>query len=321
MTPSVSIVAEWETVLAAGRERGVQCLASINRQLWALTDGSGARSEIIVCLDASEVSESSVGDALEEAHEGRGWPVQPVIAAAPRDYYQKKNYGFALSTGDVVVFVDSDLIPEADWLSNLLAAFADFRKSVVVGRTHMETRTIYERGVALFWIFDTRDPSSAVRPTRRLVSNNIAFRRPVLAHFPFPDRPTFRGQCSELASMLAARGIPLHEHPAARASHPPPQGPRQFLMRAFRAGSDQRFYDALDRTASVSQCARQWWMDLENVVERIQRRRREIDAGLPSVIVALTLGLVYYSTKAAGYVARVLQHAPGSSPSLQPTRR
>lgn len=52
-----------------------------------------------------------------------------------------------------VVLPDSGLIPKPGWLKNLLVAFSDYRKPAVVGRTHMETRTLYERAEALFWAF------------------------------------------------------------------------------------------------------------------------------------------------------------------------
>ncbi|WP_292065209.1 glycosyltransferase family 2 protein [Mesorhizobium sp.] len=46
------------------------------------------------------------------------------FAACPDGrYYQLKNNGVRLSEGDVVVFMDSDTVPERNWLSNLLAPF------------------------------------------------------------------------------------------------------------------------------------------------------------------------------------------------------
>ena len=304
MLASTAIVVEWETVLAGGYERAVRGLRAINRQLWALEASFTAPPEVIVCFEAAEASEASVRSALATADEGRGWPGTLRIAGAPDrlDYYQKKNFGFSLSTNEIVVFVDSDLVPEPEWLEGLVAAFADFNTSVVVGRTHLETGSIYERAVALFWIFDARDGSSVLRQTRRLISNNVAFRRPLFARLPFPVGPSFRGLCSELASMLTARGVPMHEHTGARACHPAPDGPRQFFTRALHAGADQYFYDALAAPAGLERCAGQWATDVRRVVRRAAERRAAIGAGIPSVAVALLLGLAFYSTKAAGYI-------------------
>jgi hypothetical protein len=303
MSDSVSVVLEWETALEAGRARAVGCLEAINRQLLELAR-SGRETELVVCHDASEASGEEVAHALDEAAAGRGWPQAPIIAATPGhlDYYGKKNHGFGLTRGAIVVFLDSDLLPEDGWLASLVAAFDDYRRSVVVGRTHFDTATFYDRAVALFWIFETAE-EAAIRPTARLVSNNIAFRRAVFTHFPFPQRPTFRGQCSELGSILAAHHIPLFEQPAARASHPPPRSAAAFLSRAFHAGRDQAFYDALAGRADMRTLLAQWRLDLRHVRERIASRRRAVGAGPADLLLAALLGLLYYTTKAAGYAA------------------
>jgi glycosyltransferase involved in cell wall biosynthesis len=285
---TVSIVVEWETVLEGKHARGAACLASLRTQV--------ASAETVICFDPVEASEESVRAAI-----GADWPGTLIVAPVPSslDYYGKKNHGFTLTTGDIVVFLDSDLIPESDWLRNLIEPFTDFRKSLVVGRTHLETSAMYERAVALFWIFDARD-ESPLRPTARLVSNNVAFRRALFKHFPFPDRPTFRGQCSELASILESRGITMYEEPSARASHPAPDGVRRFLSRAFHAGRDHAFYDALAGNASIAQSLRNWRTDRRHVRERIALRAPLIRANRADRAAARMLGHIYYATKALG---------------------
>jgi hypothetical protein len=292
----VSIVIEWETVLEGKVSRGAACLASVREQVAQM-----ASCETVVCFDPAEATEASVRFAL-----GAEWPGTLIVEPVPShlDYYQKKNHGFALTRGEIVVFLDSDLVPERDWLRSLVDAFEDYRVSLVVGRTHLDTSTLYERAVAMFWIFDARD-QAPLRPTRRLVSNNVAVRRALFTHFPFPDRPTFRGQCSELASILTARRITMYEQPAARASHPAPEGARRFLSRAWHAGRDHVFYDALDGIAGAGQVIRNWRTDLRHVRERIAVRAPLIGARAADVAAAFLLGLVYYTVKLAGAAASV----------------
>jgi Glycosyl transferase family 2 len=292
----VSVVVEWETALEGKPSRAAACLASLRAQVAELQ----SPCETVLCFDPAQATEGSVRSAL-----GGAWPGPLVVAAVPSglDYYGKKNHGFTLTSGEVVVFVDSDVVPEPGWLRSIVAPFTDFRVSCVLGRTHLETSTSYERAVALFWIFEERDPSSALRPTGRLVSNNVAFRRALFAHLPFPDRPTFRGQCSELGSMLGARRIAMYEQPAARASHPAPDGVRRFLVRALHAGRDQAFYDGLAGPPGVRGSVRNWRADLANVRARITHRAPRIGAGRRDVLLARLLGVVYYTTKALGYAA------------------
>jgi hypothetical protein len=300
----LSIVIEWDTVLEGKESRGAACLAALRAELETMDS-----AETIICFDRTESSEESVRRAI-----GQHWPGALIVApvAPDVDYYEKKNYGFGLSRGEIVVFLDSDLIPEKSWLVNLLTPFRDFRRSVVVGRTHLETSTIYERGVALFWIFDTRE-QAAVRPTGRLVSNNIAFRRNIFKHFPFPKRPTFRGQCSELAAILQSRGIALYEQPAARAAHPAPDGVRRFFQRAWSAGRDQAYYDRLEREEGMARSLQTFRADLARVRKRIMKRGPLLEATISDRFAAITLGAAYYAAKLFGYwslnlIPRV--HAP-----------
>lgn len=296
----VSVIVEWETALDANESRGVRCLEALHREL-----RDAAAAELIICFDARQATRDSVLDALREA--GGEWPcrVEVVQVADGLDYYGKKNHGFSVSTGDIVVFLDSDIIPEPGCLANLVAPFSDFRKSVVVGRTHLDTASVWQRAVALFWIFETR-AAAELRPTRRLLSNSVAFRRAVFRQFPFRQRPTFRGPCSELAATLIAHGIVLWEQTAARASHPAPKNPAEFLKRAFYAGTDQWFYDDVDGDATLAHCAANWREDMRHVAERIERRRHVIGAGIASILLAWMCGFAYYATKAAGYCARLI---------------
>jgi hypothetical protein len=292
---NLSIVMEWETVLEGHGSRVRDGLAALRAQIAEIPT-----CETVICYDAKESTEDEVRSVV-----GNNWPGPLVIASSPShlDYYQKKNLGFTHTSADVVAFLDSDLIAERDWLRNMLASFADFRVSVVIGRTHLETRTLYERAVALFWIFDARDTSDSLRATRRLLSNNFAIRRNVFKQFPFPDRDTFRGQCTELAGILESRRIAMYEQPAARACHPAPEGVRRFVARAFHAGSDLAFYDALENRASFAQCLAHRAMDLRHVRERIAERGPVIGATRIDRIAARVLGNAYYTIKSLGYAA------------------
>jgi hypothetical protein len=209
----------------------------------------------------------------------------------------------------VVVFLDSDLVPDEGWLAAMLEPLADFRVSVVLGNTYMDTRSLYAKCVALFWIFDARCTEPALHRTHRLVSNSIAFRRAVFERFPFPQRPTFRGQCSELAGILGDQGICLYLNSAAQSVHPPPHGFCKFVERAMYAGHDECSYRRFSGPVHIGQPFSRFWIDLRAVRKRIAARRQAVEAGIGTVAAGACLGFAYYALKLAAYLITVLSPA------------
>ena len=311
---AVSIVLEWETGEECGRGRADHCLAQLNRQMWE-GDGVLASAPELILVKASHEQEPNLA--------GLSWPGRFEVAEAPAgsDYYQKKNFGFSRSRGEIVLFVDSDLAPEPGWLAAMLRPFVDPAKSVVVGRTHFDVQTIYQRAVALFWIFEARVDDDLVRPTRRLVSNNIAFRRPLFAALPFPERPTYRGQCSELGATINRLGIVMVEATAARASHPAPSGLRAFTARALRAGRDALAYRRMEGPVSFADWRAEWRRDRASMRSRRRERAPVIGAGPASRLAAAVLGHLYYGIKAAAFLAALLaaRRQAGSRSGSAPT--
>ena len=312
--PTVSIVLEWETGEESGGSRARLCLREINRQIREASHLFAAPPELILVHDPSPAARA----AAAEAASGLSWAGRFEVAEPDHalGYYAKKNFGFGRSRGEIVVFVDSDLAPEPGWLETIAAPFADPARSVVVGLTHFETRTLYERAMALFWIFEARCGEARVRPTRRLVSNNIAFRRALFAALPFPDRDTYRGPCSELGAKLGALGVTMYEATAARAAHPAPAGAGAFARRAFRAGRDAAFYARLEGRDGSWAWFEEWRRDLGSVRRRVSERSPAIGAGPDARAAGVALGAVYYSIKAAGFATA--ERAPGGTSAAAP---
>jgi hypothetical protein len=298
---SVSIILEWETGEEAGWDRAARCLREINRQMWEAASDFRTPPEFVLALDPEEGARAAAAAVLR----GLTWPGGFVVAEPeqPIGYYEKKNFGFSRSSGDIVLFVDSDLAPESSWMRAMIHPFEDAAKSVVVGRTHFDTATLYQRAIALFWIFDTRIADDLVRPTRRLVSNNIAFRRQLFAALPFPGRPTYRGQCSELGARLSRLGIVMYEATGARASHPAARSAASFVERAFHAGRDAFAYRAMEGPVGAADWRAEWRRDRAAVRTRRLERAPAIGAGMASRAAAAVLGQTYYAIKAVGYLA------------------
>jgi len=294
--PSISVIVEWDTGAECGGGRARRCVEELSRQFWAARERFVEPPELIVVHDSA--------DPPAEAIAGLGWPGRLETIPAPTgvDYYSKKNLGFAHSRGAVVAFVDSDLAPELGWLEAIVAPFDDVTKNVVVGRTHFELTSHYARAMALFWIFDTRIAETLLRPTRRLVSNNIAFRRPLFAAMPFPTRNIYRGQCSELGAALAQRLITLWEATDARAAHPAPAGLAAFAARAIQSGRGAFRYRAIEGSVGYRDAWDEWRRDRGSVRRRIAERSEQIGATPFDRLAAHVLGSIFYGIKCAAFM-------------------
>ena len=224
-------------------------------------------------------------------------------------YCELKNEGAKRASGDIVVFLDSDVIPEPDWLDQLVRSFLDPGVQVVGGTSYIEPVSLYTRAFALTWFFPLRTPDGPLQTTPYFVANNVAGRREFLARYPFPDDPRFRGQGSTLADTLAAEGIPIYENPNARVSHPPPNGVSHFVHRALCEGHDLIIKERLrGRSAPVSlgrNVRLSYWalrkMAAE-IRESIWSQRERVGLSAAAAPFAFGIALLYYTTRAVGEI-------------------
>ena len=129
--------------------------------------------------------------------------------ARAQRYYEQKNTGAKLSSGEVLIFLDSDVVPDEGWLEGLLAAMDDPSVGVVGGETYHATDTLHDKLFAAFWTFTTRRESRGIYRYKNFYANNLAVRRDIFLANPYPDAAAYRGQCSELARIAAPPG---HRH-------------------------------------------------------------------------------------------------------------
>jgi glycosyltransferase involved in cell wall biosynthesis len=204
----------------SGTERARNVLHAAGSQIGEF-EGS---IELVVVFDDREVDGATLRAIVDE-YVPRGVPRRFIGRAGSR-YYEQKNAGAAAAEGDVVVFVDSDTIPEPGWLRELLRPFDDPAVEVVAGATYTNYRTVPDKAFAVTWNFPLRPDDGPIHSTVHFNANCVAFRRATWAEHPFPEDARFRGQCHSLALELAANGIPVLANPLARVAHPPPKGIR-----------------------------------------------------------------------------------------------
>lgn len=236
--PAYSVVVEWENVRLAEAARPSAMLRALAASMHAL-ERDGVAGELLLVHDPAEVGlERHLREALAAA------PLQPrelvrLIGVAGCGYYEKKNAGARAARGALVAFLDSDVVPEPDWLRQLLAPFADREIDVVGGATYVEARSTWERAFAAFWFFPPRSEATGLAELEFVFANNLAFRRVAFLGRPFAQHDTFRGQASALIADLRRAGARIVLQPAARCAHPPPNGLVHLVRRGICEGHDQ----------------------------------------------------------------------------------
>lgn len=236
--PTFSLVIEWENVKLSDVDRARRMLSALEGQLQELKPRFLETPEVWFLHDRHEIDVKMLTEMVGEAFPDPTLAVLHFEPTDDADYYEQKNLGASLAKGEVVVFLDSDVIPEPGWLEGLLESFADTAVEVVGGNTSIELDRFVSRAFALFWFFPLRRSRSGLRPSNHFFANNVAFRRALICSKPFPRLPVLRGSCTILAQELLSEGHSIRMNESCRVTHPPPNGYSHVFRRAMAQGHD-----------------------------------------------------------------------------------
>jgi len=247
----LSFIVEWENTHLNGVPRALALLDVLGRQWQAIADRhypaalppEGA--EFLDRLDPRPELVAVSGRVLCE--ETR----QEIRLRTPKafdlgihvtegfEYYPLKNLGASQATGDLLLFVDSDVLPDDGWLAHLLGSFGRPDVHVVSGQTYVGPRDVFSRAFALGWTYELRDESGRFEPCRKFYGNNVAFRAEAFPKDGFPPLgPRTRGASSLLRQKLNAVGIDVWQNRRACVDHPPPASTKHLVVRALAHGRD-----------------------------------------------------------------------------------
>ena len=112
------------------------------------------------------------------------------------EYYESKMLGLEWTTGEIIVYYDSDCIYDRNWLATLIDSFDNTNIQIVGGETTTDSVGFYGTAMALCYIFPQYSGRSNLFSVNQYFLNNVAFRRSVLEAIPIPtDLPLYRGNC------------------------------------------------------------------------------------------------------------------------------
>jgi glycosyltransferase involved in cell wall biosynthesis len=298
--PSPAIVMEWENALVYGANRAEQGLSELVCQLRQCANAMDEPTELVIAFDSTRVTQDAIFKSLSASLGPSDWPMHvtlhPVSPGA--GYAAYHNEAFRRTSRDIVVFFDSDVIPEPGWLEQILLPFLNDGIGVVAGNTYIDPIGLYARACALFWFFPPRCRENGLRPTNYFFLNNVAFRRDIFARFPFPEAGYFRGKAYKHAREIWRAGIPVMQQMAARASHPPPIGVRYFVLYGLCRGDDHALWEREGFQPPLAA----FTYNLRTAMMRITGRRRELNADWLSVAVSVALAVTYYGIVLIGHL-------------------
>lgn len=316
MAFAVSVIIEWENVLLAEQERCVAMLTRLRQQILE----SGQAVEVLVGFNPGQAERAVVTTAVARYlsnpdDQGRSVACR-VVDGRDLHYYQLKNLCARLASGELIVFLDSDVIPEPGWLVAIMATFAEHPDAMVVaGHTYLDPVDLLSRAFALGWFFPLRaQVPGLTRDARHFFANNVAFRHYIFSAHPFPDMPDgmTRGACVQLAATLRRENVAIWRQTAAQTSHPAPNGPVHFITRGLAQGRDW----AMDRGREGRPGGGTGLLALAKVfsrslrmVRRAFRHRRAVDLPLWQVPLAAAAMMLFYLADCLGAWAYLL--APG----------
>lgn len=308
----LSIIVEWSNALLTEADRPSRMMESLVDQASKLETATGGQEgnaifpvEVLICYDGDQVDSEKISSMAPLAAPGSHGAIQVTHCNFPgAEYYELKNLGSKRAKGELFLFLDSDVVPQENWLKNLWSSFNDPGHQVMAGISYIDPVSLYDKATALNWVFNIPPPWQDTRPATHFWANNVCFRREVFETWPFPAmNGASRGACSALADTLVKKRIPLHINGAARVSHPAPAGLGGFFERAMAQGRDRVLWH--QRFSS-------WWMQsipagflryikhLGSVVWSTLLRYRQAGVRVWEIPAVLVISASYYTVFFAG---------------------
>ncbi len=207
------------------------CLAALHQQ-------TILPAEIIVVDDGSKDATPALV---------REYPRVKLITQSNQGPARARNVGAGKAVGDIIVFLDSDCVPEKNWLEEILSPFDDesivgvqgayrsHQKSIVARFDQLDIETRYHRMEKAF----------AQGKLDWIGSYSAAYRRSVFAASKGFDEtfPKASGEDAELSYRLASQGKKLAFNPSAIVYHTHPETLGKYLkIKFFRAYWRMRMY-------------------------------------------------------------------------------
>ena len=223
-SPSASALPTISVVIPTGGGRWnwlTQCIQSVHHNL-----RPGAAVEVIVVLDGADHREAIAGTVFDQ-------PVTFVHTeqAGPAT---ARNIGWRRATGEIIAFLDDDVIVELDWLEDLRRWFIEHPDAAGVGGR--VDPVLADNPVSRMMTDQIHLEHQQGEHGWRLITANAAFRRSALEAVGGFDQNFLLagGEDFELCDRLGEAGLTVSVTPTARVVHRHPTTVGEMRLRAHR---------------------------------------------------------------------------------------
>lgn len=182
--------------------------------------------EIIIVVDAKNPALSAfIRDS---------WPDVKLLETTESCYYQMKNVGAKVASGDIIVMLDSDCVPCPIWIESFVARI-EAGADAVGGKTRYDPSHFLALTFNFFnFGYIQGDLHGVANST---LPNNVAYKRAVFLSHLFESRLKRSGAAHLLCQVLKAHGYRVVYEPAMLTIHNS-YGVREELRMRVKAGYD-----------------------------------------------------------------------------------
>jgi|GEM_PF-6308586 len=279
-------------------------IPELDRLIAILLDTSGPTREIVVGVETPGATEPIV-----ERVDGRG--VRWLDLPQGRGIGYNRNRVLEAARGEVLVGVDDDCVPDAEWFATLSSALKSGDCAAVVGSIAIPPAGFVGDSISALGFpagggagYETMFPVAPDGTTTNLAAGNCAIRIDVLRGIGgYDETMTFGGEDTELAHRLVSAGERILYVPAARITHPARTGMREFGRWLYVRGRAKRQFA---RKVKVGQYVKTRLGSYLRIV-----RARLTDPKIVLIVPLLAASLVIQQV---GWIAESLDPHPAAPP-------
>ena len=276
---SLSVIVEWENTINVAESRPRKMLRELARQVKQEIHEYHTPIQLLLMYNPCDGDKQSILSILNDEWGSLLDDVNYELVEANRaSYYELKNVGANHASGEIIVFVDSDVLPESCWLHNMVSSFADPAIGVCQGATYVQPESLFNKAIALAWVFPFKKRSGALTDENGTFANNIAYRKSVFLDNKYPNEITWRGQCSTQRAALKEKKIGVFWNNAARTIHPFPENLKHTIARSFYIGHDHVTRGA-QSTVNKNSLKDSYWR-WHTFLKRARRRKEQFSDDL-----------------------------------------